>query len=42
MSDILVLVEHHNNVVDAFSLQLLKRGRQLADQIRHRLPFSKR
>lgn len=33
MSDVLVLVEHNNNEVDAFSLQLLKKGRQLSDQL---------
>lgn len=33
MSDLLVLVEHNNNEVDAFSLQLLIKGRQLADQL---------
>ena len=33
MSDVLVLVEHHNNEVDTFSLQLLNKGRHLADQL---------
>lgn len=33
MSDVLVLVEHNNNEIDAFSLQLLKKGREIADQL---------